>query len=523
MVKNGITLLSEKDPVGRAEKTADSVSIKDKTLYFCPSPIYGYGLSRFLSRLEKEAPHSAVLCLEADNELYKLSIENIDPQITAKKNFLLPGNCTKEELCALVHDRWGDRMFRYTETVRFSGGFQLHAQLYESLCEALRRQITGDLSNALTLAKLGRLYIRNALRNLSLIKQYPSVSQLSFGEAPVLVLGAGPSLDKVLDALSSLNNQAKNRTFKIICVDTALTALKDRGIVPDLAVILESQHWNIRDFIGCSGWNVPAAFDLSSLPASAGKLGAKGFLFFTPWTQLRIFERMKNAGLLPAKVPPLGSVGLTAVEIARRITSGSIICAGIDFSYTAEKYHARSTPGHKSKLNKLTRLGAIFNTSVYEDYSIAALSKSGSKVYTNPIMKNYRNLFEEEFKTDPRIFDIEGTGLPLGVKTISIEEFTSGLLTKEFPPCSPCLRVNSSEINLFYEGEKNRLIELRGFLTGEQTMNQIRLNELVTECDYLWAHFPDYAHNINDITFLKRVRAEIDPMLKILKLLKPLS
>ena len=548
MVKNGKTLLSGIDPVRRAEKTADSVSLNDRTLFLCPSPLYGYGLARLLSRLEKDARGCAVLCIEADSELFELTGKNIDEDLLKNKNFHITNICDPVKLCSLVNSLWGTLSFRRIETIRFTGGYQLFPDLYSSLYETLRRQFASDWSNALTLTKLGRLYIRNCMRNLSLAQVFPSVSELSFNEDTVLVLGAGPSLDETLDFLvrskvlgassEELGVKNRGRKFRIICVDTCLGALRDRGIVPDLAVILESQHWNIRDFIGSAGVEIPAAVDLSSLPASAKILNGDGFLFFTPWTHLRIFERLKDAGLLPAAVSPLGSVGLTAVEIAKRVTRGKIICTGLDFSFTADSYHARGTPGHLGKLNKQNRFSRLFNNAVFEESTITVLSKEGKNSYTNPIMKNYRNLFEQEFGNDPRIYDIKGNGLPLGVKTISLDE-----LKKEFnhepartstnPCCDAeqqvCVRTEGSinvvrgkelELSVFYENERKRLEELRGILTGEAEMNEDRLTVLLNECDYIWAHFPDCAGgrktDLKDVAFLKRVRTEIDPMLKIL-------
>jgi uncharacterized Rossmann fold enzyme len=534
-VRNGKTLLSGIDPIGRAERAVNAVPVKDRTLYFCPSPLYGYGLSLFLSRLETEAPDSAVLCVEADGELYELAVRNIDPSVTANKLFHLTNICGSEGVCALVRDKWGARAFRRIETLRLTGGWQIFPEVYDSLCESLRREIAVDWSNALTLAKMGRLYIRNALRNLPLVLKFQSIADLSFGCAPVLVLGAGPSLDETLDALK--NRYADilacpyDRSFKIVCVDTCLGALKERNIIPDLAVILESQHWNIKDFLACKGWNVNSVVDLSSLPASTNILSGERFLFFTPWTQLKIFERLKDAGLLPAVLPPLGSVGLTAVEIARRLTTGKIICSGLDFSFTTDKYHARSTPGHRSALNSQNRLHRIFNPAAYNQYSIAAVSKSGLSVYTNPAMKNYRDLFKQEFGGDSRIFDIEGTGLPLGIKTLSMEE-AMGLLDKVdseiFTQRHEGTKITKEEkredadiLIMFVEGEIDRLKELRNILTGETTADNERLNNLIDECDYLWAHFPDFAGGdhrpeLSDISFLKRLRTEIDPMLKIL-------
>ena len=639
-VRNGKTLLSGIDPVRRAERTADAASVKDRTLYFCPSPLYGYGLERLLERL---AADSAILCVEADTELFELACNSIAPSLAQNKKLRITNICEEAALCAFVRESWGALKFRRLETVRLTGGWQLFSELYDSLCEALRREIATDWGNAMTLAKLGRLYIRNALVNLSLVPRFPSIENLSFGESPVLVLGAGPSLDETLDALQRRFKESlrspESRPFRIICADTCLGALKDRNIIPDLAVILESQHWNLRDFTGCREWNVKAAIDFSALPASARVLGGEGFLFMTPWTQLRIFDRLKDAGLLPAVIPPLGSVGLTAVEIARRTSRGNIVLSGLDFSFGLDKYHARSTPGHRAKLNAHTRFRGMFNMSAYAA-SFAAVSKSAVSVRTNHVMQNYRDLFEREFAQDTRLFDISGTGLPLGVKTLSVDEaleilshggtentgYTEGRGKNEFTeknftqrrgdaegtskrtpsrgvddnnemhpqgvdeqnlnvvaqenvtmmnkskasfrmPTVRSLNIpaqeksetcNKSRLTLvsrarrgeegknlnnglsqnekrrlltekvlsFFKGEKKRLEELRGILSGEAASNHGRLNALVDECDYLWAHFPDCSggrcpelgdNSPSALSFLKRVRAEIDPMVGLIE------
>jgi len=527
-VRGGKTLLSGIDPIRRAERTADAVPVKDRTLYFCPSPLYGYGLDRLLERLEEEAPNSAALCIEADAELYGLSQNNIALSAAHNKYLRLTNICDAAGLCAFVREQWGARAFRRVEVVRLSGGWQLFPELYDSLCEALRREIATDWGNAMTLAKLGRLYIRNAMRNLALVPRFPSIEKLSFGSSPALALGAGPSLDETLDALSRRFSAAldpDNRPFRIICADTCIGALKDRNIVPDLVVILESQHWNLRDFTGCRDWNVPAAVDLSALAPSAGALGGEGFLFMTPWTPLRVFERLKDAGLLPAVIPPLGSVGLTAVEIARRLCRGKIICSGLDFSFSLDKYHARGTPGHRARLNAQTRLRGILNTAAYSA-SFAAVSKSGVSVRTGQVMQNYRDLFEREFSRDPRLFDIEGTGLPLGLKTLSMEETLSVLAdgSKKGEGVSERkaeeIALLTERVSAFFDGETARLKELRDILTGEAAARE-RLAVLVDECDYLWAHFPDYSGGLRPdlaenspsaLSFLKRLRTEIDPM-----------
>jgi hypothetical protein len=532
-VRNGITLLSGIDPVGRCEKIANAVSLKDRTLYFCPSPLFGYGLGEFLSRLEKEAPSSAVLCVEADSELYELSLENIDVSVKTHRKLRITNITEAGKLCSFFRTQWEARAFRRIEIIRLTGGWQLFSDLYDALCDSLRREIATDWSNALTLAKLGRLYIRNALRNLPLLADFSSISKLSFGSSPVLVLGAGPSLDEVIDSLVIHFGESifrtGNRPFKIVCVDTCLGALKDRKIFPDLVVILESQHWNLNDFHGCKGWEVKSAIDLSAYPQSSQMFTGNGFLFMTPWTSLKIFERLNETGLLPSVVPPLGSVGLSAVEISRRLTSGKIILCGLDFSFTVDKYHARSTPGHRKRLNTQNRLRGIINASVL-DTAFAVVSKSGFPVLSSPVMRHYRDLFEQEFSGDRRLFNIEVSGLPLGIKTISMEDAFKALggngqeiLLKESAATNEEKILLKGKLGFFLENEKKRLKDLRDILTGEAQMDREKLKVLIEECDYLWAHFPDFSggkrpdfESSEFISFLNRIRAEIDPMMRLL-------
>ena len=560
LTRNGKTLLSGVDPSGRADKTADALTVKERTLYFCPSPLYGYGLERLLARLETQAPGSAVLCVEADPELLELSQKHFNPVLKNNPKLRLTGIREAGPLCAFLRGEWGARVFRRVETIRFNGGWQLFPEVYDNLVETLRREIAIDWGNALTLTRLGRRYIRNAVRNLALIPNHPSLDKMFFGDAPVLVLGAGPSLDGFLDALANKFGETldtpEKRPFRIICVDTCLLSLKARNIKPDLAVILESQHWNLGDFIGLSGWDVPAAMDLSALPRSGEVLSGGLSLFFTPWTELSVFKRLKEAGLLPVKIPPMGSVGLTAVAIALEISAGPVITAGLDFSFTADSFHARSTPGHLSKLYGHNRFNSLFNAdTVYGGTAFKTVSKTGGSVLSSPALTHYRNLFERNFGGNGgsgRLFDITGSGLPLGLKTLPANEAVSvlgnggaakpqwesgigewgcgkaAMGSGEWGRRCASESVLAEKLRVFALNELARLTLLKDILTGVKQSDSKTLDTLIEECDYFWAHFPDYAAssrrpcaaeletgNPDIISFLNRLRVETEPFLAL--------
>ncbi|MDR0554365.1 MAG: DUF115 domain-containing protein [Treponema sp.] len=528
----GKTLLSTVDPQGQAERLAGVVPVLGRTLYLCPSPLYGYGLPRLLERIGDD---SAILCVEQDDQLLALSAEAMGDLLQENSKLRLTKAEKPESLCAYVRRTWGSRRFRRLEVIRLSGGWQLAPERYETLAEVLRREIALDWSNALTLVKLGRRYLRNALRNLGLIPSTPSLDELSFGGAPALVLGAGPSLDGVLDGLTKRLKDERlsgdSRRFKIICVDTALPALKAMNIKPDLAVALESQHWNLRDFIGLGDWSVPVAMDLSALPATGETLGGRPYLFFTPWASLGIFKRLEAAGLLPEPFPPLGSVGLTAAALARRLTSGPILIGGIDFSFTIDSFHARSAPSRQERLRRQNRfLSLISGESAFRRGTFATLSKTGLPVRSDPALRGYRDLFEREFSRDPRFRDIAGSGLPLGLEIVD-QEAAFDLLEGAGIEQTPAIRGKPSSrlppsglkpaLEAFIHREREALITLRGILLGEIAPAPEALERLLDECGYLWAHFPDCAGAEGrrppgtDLSFLKRVRAEIDPCVTI--------
>ncbi|MFP3090944.1 DUF115 domain-containing protein [Treponema sp. TIM-1] len=524
----GKTLLSRKNSQGQAERLAALFPKSPRTLYFCPSPLYGYGLALLLQSLDTD---SAVLCVEADEQLLDLSRAAMEGLLRENPNLRLVSAGDEGELCAYVRQTWGARRFRRVETLRLTGGWQLAPKIYDSLANSLRRNIHIDWGNAMTLVKLGRRYTQNALRNLALIPKTYDLSALSFGNSPVLVLGAGPSLDGLLEGLfrffgKDLGDPPK-RPFRIICVDTCLPPLKTRNIKPDLAVVLESQHWNLRDFIGSGGWQVPAAMDLSALPATGKILGGPVFLFVTPWTELSLFKRLRTAGLLPGTVTPLGSVGLTAAALARRLSSGPIITGGLDFSFTLDAYHARGTPGHLDRLFRLDRFHGLINAGgAFRRGVFKKTAKSGITVRSDPAMASYRDLFEQEFAGEERIRDLMGTGLPLGTLPLSLEKARDLLGAGPNPVCplpaAPEVDGRKKAVEAFIREEREALFELRKILTGETTVPRKLLEELLDREDYLWAHFPDCAGTggrrppAGDISFLKRVRTEIDPFIRLL-------
>jgi hypothetical protein len=560
----GKTLLSTIDPIAQGEKTAATYTIKNRTLYLVAAPLFGYGIPVILNALPED---SALLALEVDPTLFAatkdLFFQTVSPNV--------PYICitTEAELCRFVRKTWGPRHFRRVELVTLNAGWTLYEQTYRELFHTLQQDLAIDWFNAMTLTRMGRLYARNTLRNLSALAHHPSLQELSYGTTPVLVAGAGPSLDEVLDRLVTLAPQIRNkaiRNFRIICVDTALQSFLARAIPVDLVIALEAQIWNLKDFIGYKGADFTLAMDLSAHPDTIQVAGHKTYFFYTPWTELSFLSRLEEAKLLPTSIPPLGSVGLTATAIALSLTRGPVYIAGLDFAFTPELYHAKGSPGYQRSYNRQTRLTPLGSaTQAYKQDIVKQIDNEGRQILSDRALQKYQELFIREFAEQDRLVDIRPWGLDLQIRRGNLEKILSYIDYSDENPVaaatpnksaahtapavtSPGTAANhtaaervsrstmydkaaamtASDTTAAVRGaltaEAVSLKRLRAILSGEAPAAAGELDRLLDACDYLWAHFPECAAagrqrpGTSDISFLKRVRAELDYFIKVVEL-----
>ncbi len=534
-------LLSKIDPLHQAERIVASLDSRPQNLYFCPSPLLGYGLEQLLARTHSS---SAILCVESDPQLHKLSREALLPLLDANPSRIAlapPDITTPEEILAFLESIWPPRRFRRVISLKTNRGWSLDSARYTALEETVRTHIYQAWQNTITLLRLGQRYTSNLIRNLPLISVVPALSSTAVGTRDILALGAGPGLDALLDQLQAEHpafGDPTKRHFSIFCVDTALRPLLERGIRPDAVLALEAQYWNLLDFIGTG--TLPLILDLASHYATwrvctkdtPPLTAAPQALVSTQWAPLQLFTRLEGAGLLPSKIPPLGSVGLSLVQLALTLTRGRVIIAGLDFAFSADSFHAKGTSHglmHESSTNRLTslfRAERAFRQGVHHHPD-----KNGFPILSDPALEGYRNLFKSHFAHENRILDAGEKGLDLGIPRVSGHEagailfeeknfYTDSFLCAQESgrPVRP--KAAWDTIHSFILTEQRALEDLRDILTGQRALKQDELVAHIDALDYLWAHFAEYqgtrssAELASDQSFLKRLRAGIDRNLK---------
>lgn len=203
------------------------------------------------------------------------------------------------------------------------------------------------LWNALTSENVsGHLLHQNIIPNLRRIPQCSYVNNWKgvWKDTPIIICGAGPSLQTVAEDLRQMRNRAL-----IIACGSALSALAHLGIRPHLGIAIDPNGREFDCLRGCTYRDLPLLF--------GSRLFPKVFeLFDGPYGYIR----SGTGSLLESYVeeelnlndPFLGhdlgrealSVTTLALSLAEYWGCNPIILAGVDLAYAREKHYAEGVP-----------------------------------------------------------------------------------------------------------------------------------------------------------------------------------
>jgi len=496
----GKWLYSSRDPLAAPVAAARSADVMPDTLYVVPSPCLCYGVRELAERLPDS---SAVLLIEADEGLAAIARRSLD-ETGADGAVASPTDCV--DAYKALERGVTPRRFRRAVTVRLSAGRALHEEAYRRSLAAIDADISIRFRNRLSLVRMGRLWTKNVISNLGSM-DWESVGPLSSRGRPVVACGAGPSLDSAIPALRRLGK----RVFTLAC-DTAAGALAKAGVVPDAVVCLEGQVYNLEDFLPLDGAPSRLVVDLTSHPSSYRAASGPLTLTLSEYTESAFLGRLKAAGLPITAVPPLGSVGVLAIRVAREL-GGPVAVAGLDFSFMQGATHCAGSPSDLRSRRSETRLRK-------GDAAWAASFREGCErkddgSLTDPALSMYACLAAAEFADSGRAYgDLSGScGDPLPIPLINEDGLEAMAAAHEGrddgkpfgSAVDPVVCRNNAA--RFLSGELERAEKVATTLrTGS---GDVELRALLADADFLYAHFPDPERVIElEGDALRRVAAE---------------
>lgn len=526
-------LYSKYNPQQTIEKLISEFKIQENTLVIINSPVLFYGIDLLINKLPQ---NSIILAIEHDKNLYDFSINCSESNIKKIQNnlfnFIYLNLQTENEILTLFTNKKFINKIRCCKRVskiNLSAIINEYEIFYQNIFTYFTNYISQFWKNRITLTKLGKLYSKNIFLNLANINKSKNLVYNSI-DKPIIVFGAGTSLDDTVKEFH--NNKIDYNDFFIICVDSALKPLLSYGIIPNVVVAVESQLANEKAFIGTKKIDYLLIADLTSRPNINNYHKNNIAYIFTEFCNSNFLDAILKLNLPVKKFIPLGSVGLYAIELAinlRKVTS-PIYFTGLDFAYTIENTHCKGAPSTNTKKINSNRIKSLINVSPAYKTGTSKLELYGSNIFTDKILFNYANQFIEIFHNVKNLYNLSEKSIfnllefnSHKIQTIKPIEIKNKLKNKNHTD-------KPEKINFYNNVDKELKFKIKNFILNEiNSLNELKENlstgktniekikQEIDLHDYLFLHFPDgYNGAKTDISFLKRVRNEIDFFLKIL-------
>lgn len=251
--------------------------------------------------------------------LYKKGIKN-------PKVHLFYGDC-KNELQRIIKDLLEDDWVERTMMIAHPGYQGLYEEEWEAL-QAICQQICDDITFVRApLKRFAVSMIQNQIANLKRLKGGIPLRRLKADwnpDLPVILVSAGPSLEKNVDALKHVNGRAL-----VFCVDAALPTLLRHDIVPDVMVSVDSE----KD-MGCFKDERCRSIPLlgsSNTRKEILELGTGPMIWGYDHQQIR--QIMDRAGIPQPQVPYYLGVSTAVYSAVVELGANVIILVGQDLAF----------------------------------------------------------------------------------------------------------------------------------------------------------------------------------------------
>ena len=211
-----------------------------------------------------------------------------------------------------------------------------------SLAQNLGRQVASFVRKAqgsiLSAGAQGPQRLRNAILNAAGIRGYTISEKPTRAVRATVVTAAGPTLEK------SIHRIHENRSeILLIATGSSVAALTAAGLRPDLLVVTESSVYGAMHLRGRAEIAVSDVPLLAPLTVSTSTTAlASQSVFFSQGELGEAFLSHPPA----LHIPPLGSVTLSALAIARALSPAPIVIAGLDLAWLEQRSHVRPHLAH---------------------------------------------------------------------------------------------------------------------------------------------------------------------------------
>ncbi|HUX13709.1 MAG TPA: 6-hydroxymethylpterin diphosphokinase MptE-like protein [Spirochaetia bacterium] len=369
---------------------------------------FGLGAGNHVQQLLEYDAVSHVLVIETDIALVRAAMESIDYRLLfldSRVRLLI--DPTPEELRRHLLSTYLPAVTGGLNTITLRSRTALCPTVFEQMVGVIRDAI-GEIADDYTVQSyFGKRWFTNIVANLPLAE----VDTVTLGPIrSAWVVAAGPSLEQQLELLRDRNTVSS----AVISTDTALRALLECGIVPDIVVSIDCQHVSYHHFLGGYPEPVPLVLDLASPPVVARR--AQRRVFFS---SSHPFARYVNDKMRPFPILDTsgGNVTHAAVFLADVLGAREIHLLGADYSYPDGKTYARGTylyPHFGARSSRVSPLESQFVTFLLRSNPVRRTRRGSAYLYTTKLLSAYKDRLEKLIgRLSAVVNPAPGLGLPI--------------------------------------------------------------------------------------------------------------
>ncbi|GHU41996.1 hypothetical protein FACS1894111_05190 [Clostridia bacterium] len=367
---------------------------QDYKTYF----VFGFGDGKHIQALRKTCNETnTILVYEPDPYLFQKVIESYDlRELFSGENIILYLRGYKTFLLAYCNELIDYTNKALIEVSILPGYDVLYTRECESFIERTLNRIKNLVKDRNVFHHFKQKLPQNLLRNMKFSVKQREILQLkeamnsySLAGIPAILVAAGPSLDKNIDLLKTVEQKAF-----IVVVDAALQTVIRHGIKPHLVVTVDAGIPD-RFFQGLPLGEYVFACSMTSKSREIAEQGGKIFYYgsmLTFWDD----QIYKELGHVHPIMLTGGSVSTDAFSLIRYLGFSTIIFIGQDLAYTGNKTYTSGVREEKGKEKEYVKSRVLIDVEGID----------GTLLKTDVQMSWYREWFEKEIEVEKDILRV---------------------------------------------------------------------------------------------------------------------
>lgn len=441
-----IYLNSSYDPEKEAERYITYLDYKNKTIV-----LIGGGLGYIAKELIKNTKEKIIIC-EVNIEIFKYAMHyiNMEELFINKQVTYIVSEDEKKFLQYFERNEGIYGIYNLEIYINFNY-MDIFQERYVEYLEKVKDFINTLNISRNTVVTFSNLWFKNNLKNYRYIikSNYYTEFLNSFKNLPVIIVSAGPSLNKNIDVLKKAQGKAI-----IISVYTALKVLDNYNIQPTFIAAMDAQQIIYSEYKNIN-FNVPFLYIPILNPDILSNHTGNKIMFITnlDTVVIQMLKRYKKKFNI---VSLGGSIACLSLFFANFTGGNPIIFVGQDLSFPNLKTHAEGT--YYDSKNKID---------VKSENLIKIKDIYGEDVYTDSVMKSFLSWFNfyisEAKKFNPNIKFIdatEGGAFIEGTEILALDEVIKTYCTVDLDIENILKNTIKDEFIFNMEEQKGMFIEL---------------------------------------------------------------